>query len=120
MQARYDFYYGYLGVENEDHPLRKSFDHLINTTNECIVTIDTFIDTQHTFNELGIDGAKVVNKLPTALSYAPESVRIKFHTLKHTSVKVKEMSIEDVSIHLFCRMKSYSHTSQMKNILIKL
>ena len=77
MQARYDFYYGYLGVENEDHPLRKSFDSFINTTNKCIIPIDTFINTQRTLSELGVDGAKVVNKLPTALCYAPDSVREK-------------------------------------------
>ncbi len=46
-----------------------------------IVPLDTFINTQRTFTQLGLDAAKVINASPAAIGYAPESVRAKFDNL---------------------------------------
>ena len=47
-----------------------------------IIPIDTFIDTQRTFFDLDLDAVKVINVLPAAISYAPESVREKVANLE--------------------------------------
>ena len=46
-----------------------------------IIPLDTFIGSQRTITELGLDAAKVINSLPAAISYAPESVKAKFNNL---------------------------------------
>ena len=46
-----------------------------------LIPLDTFIGSLRVMTELGLDAAKVINALPTAISYAPESVRAKFDNL---------------------------------------
>ena len=46
-------------------------------TNPTLIPLDTFISTQRVISELGLDAGKIINTLPAAISYAPESVRAK-------------------------------------------
>ena len=46
-----------------------------------IIPLDTFIDSQRTLTELGLDAAKVINTHPAAIGYAAESVKAKFDNL---------------------------------------
>ena len=42
-----------------------------------LIPLDTFIGTQRVLHSLGIAAAKLVNAMPSAINYAPESVREK-------------------------------------------
>ncbi len=50
-----------------------------------IIPLDTFIGTQRVMHGLGLDAVRVVNVLPAAISYAPESVRDKMVFLRRSA-----------------------------------
>ena len=54
-------------------------------TNPTLIPLDTFISTQRVISELGLDAGKIINTLPAAISYAPESVRAKVNFLRRSA-----------------------------------
>ncbi len=52
-----------------------------------LVPLDTFIGTQRVLKSWGLDAVKLINAMPSAISYAPESVRMKMRFLRR-SVKL--------------------------------
>ena len=60
----------YVGIE-------ESILNKFKETSPTLIPLDTFINTQRTINELGLDAVKIINAFPAAIGFAPESVRAK-------------------------------------------
>lgn len=54
---------------------------IFKSISPTIIPLDTFINTQRTMSQLGLDVVKVISTSPLAIGYAPETVRAKFKFL---------------------------------------
>ena len=67
-------FFDFVGVDSETF---KTFCRATPT----IIPLDTFVGTQRLMNTLGLDAVKIINTLPAAIGFAPESVRAKVDNL---------------------------------------
>ena len=53
---------------------------MVESNHPTIIPLDTFIGTQRMFAQYDLNASKVINKFPSALGYAPETVKEKLIT----------------------------------------
>ena len=75
MTAREKFF-RFVGVSDET----LSF-FMVESNHPTIIPLDTFIGTQRMFAQYDLNASKVINKFPSALGYAPETVKEKLDNL---------------------------------------
>ena len=81
LEARERFFGEFLAWASNDHPLHNAYQKF-EERSIARMPLATVIQTQRVLADLGLDPAKVINALPSALGYAPDSVRAKVDNLR--------------------------------------
>jgi len=67
-------FFDFVGVDSETF-------ETFRRAHPTIIPLDTFVSTQRLMNNLGLGAVKIINTVPAAIGYAPESVRAKVDNL---------------------------------------